>query len=192
MRHHYPQNCPHCQEALSATWQDACASQTQYVWEIPLVVPHITAHHYHILCCRSCGDLVTASRPSDVPPGSFGPRLAASVALLHGRYRISDREIPQLLYDFFKLPLCVGSVVDLQQSCSLALAPVYSAIQTTVQQQAHINMDETGWKEAGKRRWLWVVVSTVATLFHVASSRGGKVIAALLGTPLTGSSILTA
>jgi transposase len=186
VRHHYPQSCSHCQASLSATWQDACALQTQYVWEIPLVVPHITAHHYHTLCCRSCGDLVTASRPADVPPGSFGPRLAASVALLHGRYRISDREIPQLLHDFFKLPLCVGSVVDLQQSCSLALAPVYSAIQTTVQQQAHINMDETGWKEAGKRRWLWVVVSTVATLFHVASSRGGKVIATLLGETFDG------
>jgi hypothetical protein len=75
------------------------------------------------------------------------------VALLHGRYHISDREIPQLLHDFFALPLSLGSVVDLQQSCSLALAPISSAIQTTVQQQAHITMDETGWKEAGKRRW---------------------------------------
>jgi transposase len=108
------------------------------------------------------------------------------VALLHGRYRISDREIPQLLYDFFKLPLCLGSVVDLQQVSSQALAPVYSAIQTSVQQQAHINMDETGWKEAGKRRWLWVIVSTVATLFHVASSRAGKVITTLLGESFEG------
>jgi transposase len=68
----------------------------------------------------------------------------------------------------------------------LALAPIYSAIQTTVQQQAHINMDETGWKEAGKRRWLWVAVSAVATLFHVASSRGGKVITRLLGSAFDG------
>jgi transposase len=186
VRHHYPHSCPHCQAWLSATWQDACAIQTQYVWEIPVVVPHITAHHYHTLCCRSCGDLVTASRPADVPPGSFGPRIAASVALLHGRYRISDREIPQLLHDFFELPLSLGSVVDLQQTSSAALAPIYSALQTTVQQQQQVNMDETGWKEAGKRRWLWVVVSTVATLFHVAKSRGGKVITTLLGASFDG------
>jgi transposase len=184
--HHHPESCPYCQAALSATWQDACAVQTQYVWEIPIVVPLITAHHYHTLCCRGCGELITATRPPDVPPGSFGPRLAASVALLHGRYRISDREIPQLLHDFFKLPLSVGSVVDLQQSCSQSLAPVYSAIQTAMQQQGHINMDETGWKEAGKRRWLWVMVSRVATLFLVASSRGGKVITALLGDAFDG------
>jgi transposase len=108
------------------------------------------------------------------------------VALLHGRYRISDREIPQLLHDFFELPLSLGSVVDLQQTSSAALAPIYSALQTTVQQQQQVNMDETGWKEAGKRRWLWVVVSTVATLFHVAKSRGGKVITTLLGASFDG------
>jgi transposase len=186
VRDHYPESCPHCQASLSSTWRDACAIQTQYVWELPIVEPLITAHHYHTLCCRTCGDLVTASRPADVPPGSFGPRIAASVALLHGRYRLSDREIPDLLYDLFNLPLSLGSVVDLQHSCSLALAPVYSAIQTSVQQQAHLNIDETGWKEAGKRRWLWVVVSTVATLFQVASSRAGKVITTLLGEVFEG------
>lgn len=186
VRHHHPDTCPHCQASVADNRRDACAVQIQYVWELPVVEPLITAHHYHTLCCPSCGQLVTASRPPDVPPGSFGSRTAASVALLHGRYRISDREIPQLLHDFFALPLSLGSVVDLQQSCSLALAPIYSAIQTIVQQQAHINMDETGWKEAGKRRWLWVAVSAVATLFHVASSRGGKVITRLLGSAFDG------
>jgi transposase len=186
VRHHHPESCPHCHASTSATRRDACAVQIQYVWELPVVEPHITAHHYHTVCCPDCGELVTATRPPDVPPGSFGPRTAASVALLHGRYHISDREIAQLLHDFFALPLSLGSVVDLQQTSSMALAPVYSAIQTIVQQQAHINMDETGWKEAGKRRWLWVVVSTVATLFHVATSRGGKVITTLLGGAFDG------
>lgn len=186
VRHHHPECCPHCQAMLSATWQDACAVQTQYVGEIPLVLPQITAHHYHTLCCRSCGDLVTAGRPADVPPGSFGPRTAATVAMLHGRYRLSDREIPQLLHDLYGLPISLGSVVDLQQVVSGAIAPIYTAIQTTIQQQPSINMDETGWKEAGKRRWLWVAVSRVATLFHVASSRAGKVIATMLGRPFGG------
>jgi transposase len=186
MRDHYPPACPHCQQALSPTLRDACAVRTQYVWELPLVRPQITAHHYHTVCCPGCGDLVTAERPADVPPGSFGPRTAATVAMLHGRYRISDREIPQLLHDFFALPISLGSVVDLQQTGSTALAPIYTAIQTTVQQQGQVNIDETGWKEAGKRRWLWVVVSTVATLFHVATSRGGKVITTLLGASFDG------
>jgi transposase len=179
VRHHHPDTCAHCQTALPLTLRDACAVQTQFVWELPVVAPHITAHHYHTVCCPDCGQLVTAPRPPDVPPGNFGPQTAATVALLHGRYRLSDREIPNLLHDLFGLPLSLGSVVNLQQAVSQALAPIYAAIQTTLQQQAHVNMDETSWKQAGQRCWLWVVVSTVATLFHVARSRGGKVITGL-------------
>jgi transposase len=186
VRDHYPDTCSHCQTSVAHIARDACAIQIQYVWEIPLVEPHITAHHYHTVCCPGCGELVTAPRPPDVPPGSFGPRTAATIAMLHGRYRLSDREIPALLQDFAGLPISLGSVVDLQQTVSAALAPVYSDIQTTVQQQAHVNMDETGWKEAGKRRWLWVIVSTVATLFHLAVNRSGKVITSLLGDEFTG------
>jgi transposase len=186
VRDHYPESCPQCQTSVAHLTRDACAVQTQYVWEIPVVTPHITAHQYHTVCCPCCGELVTAQRPPDVPPGSFGPRTAATVAMLHGRYRISDREIPPLLQDFAGLPLSLGSVVDLQQSVSAALAPVYGDIQESVQQQAHIHMDETGWKEAGKRRWLWVIVTTVATFFHVAVSRSGKVITTLLGAEFAG------
>lgn len=186
VQHHHPLTCPACLEPLLPTLRDACAVRSQYVWEIPLVRPHITAHQYHTVCCPGCGDLVTAQRPADVPPGSFGPQTAATVAMLHGRYRLSDREIPALLQDLFALPISLGSVVELQQTVSAAIAPAYQSIQTTLQQQGHVHMDETGWKEGGKRRWLWVVVSTVATLFHVAASRGGKVITTLLGADFAG------
>jgi transposase len=183
---HYPDTCPHCQTSVSDNCWDACAVRTQYVWELPLVQPHITAHHYHTVCCPTCGYLVTAPRPPDVPPGSFGPQTAATIAMLHGCYRLSDREIPHLLHDLYRLPISLGSVVDLQQTVSTALAPIYTAIQTVIQQQTHVHMDETGWKEAGQRRWLWVVVGTIATLFHVAASRGGKVITAILGEGFSG------
>jgi transposase len=119
-------------------------------------------------------------------PGSFGPQTAAPGALLHGRYRLSDREIPALLHDLYRLPLSLGSVVSLQQTVSCAIVRTYTAIQAIVQLQAHLNMDETGWKEAGKPRWLWVAVSRVAPLFHVATSRGGKVITTLVGAALAG------
>jgi transposase len=112
--------------------------------------------------------------------------MAATVAMLHGCYRISDRELPHLLDDLCGLPISLGSVVELQQTVSAALAPVYTSVQALVQQQAHVNMDETGWKEAGKRRWLWVVVSTIATFFHVAASRGGKVLTTILGAEFGG------
>jgi transposase len=185
-RDHYPSACPTCGDDLTAHRHDVCAIQTQYVWAVPLVQPLVAAHQYHTVCCPGCGELVTASRPPDVPPGSFGPRTAALVSLLHGRYRISQREVVNLLADLFHFPLSLGSVVTLQTTVSTALAPIYAAIQTHVQAAPVANVDETGWKEAGKRRWLWVMVTALATCFYVATSRNGPALRHLLGTTYRG------
>lgn len=186
VRDHYPAVCPTCHDPLADVRRDACAVQTQYVWELPVVRPHITAHQYHTVCCPGCGNLVTADRPPDVPPGAFGPRTAAAVTILHGDYHLSDRNLPRLLADFFGLPISLGSVVALQQTGSVALAPAYAAIHTAVQQQSVCNIDETGWKERGKRRWLWTMVTAIATFFFVTPSRDGPALRHLLGAAYTG------
>lgn len=178
---HYPEYCATCQSHLLERRYDACAVRTQYVWELPLIQPEITAHHYHTLCCHNCGELTTAQRPPDVPPGAFGPRTAAAIAVLHGDYHLSDRLVPRLLHEFFGMPLSVGSVVDMQQTASAALEGVYETIHTALQQQDRCNIDETGWKEAGKRRWLWTMVGAVATVFVVSGSRSGPALRQLLG-----------
>jgi transposase len=85
VRDHHPDCCRSCQTLLHSMLRDACAVRTQYVWELPEIRPYITAHHYHSVCCPGCGDLVTAHRGADVPPGSFGPQTAATLAMLHGR-----------------------------------------------------------------------------------------------------------
>jgi transposase len=180
VQHYYPERCATCHDPLHQRRWDACAVQIQYVWELPIVRPDITAHHYHTLCCPGCGELTTAERPPDVPPGAFGPRTAAAIAVLHGDYHLSDRLLPRLLNEFFGLPISLGSGVALQQTASAALAPVYDAIHTAVQQQDRCNIDETGWKEAGKRRWLWTMVTVIATFFVVASSRSGPALRQLL------------
>src|SRR6476659_601061 len=59
---HYPSSCPTCADDLTACRHDACAIQTQYVWEVPLVEPLVAAHQYHTVCCQGCGALVTAER----------------------------------------------------------------------------------------------------------------------------------
>jgi transposase len=184
--HHYPATCHQCGADVTASQRDACAIQTQYVWEIPAVQPLVTAHHYHTVCCPTGGELVTATRPPDVPPGGFGPRTAAVVSMLHGRYRISQREVVNLLADLLHFPRSLGSVVTLQTTVSTALAPVYTAIQTHVQAAPVANVDETGWKEAGTRRWLWVMVTALATCFSVATSRNGPALRQWLGSAYRG------
>jgi transposase len=183
---HHPSACPQCQQDLPATLPDAAPLRRQQVWEIPPIQPFVTEHQYHTVCCPACQAHLRASRPPDVPPGAFGPRVAAFASLLHARYRLSDRETGDLLGDGFGLPISLGSVVALQQDMCAALEPVATAVQRVVQQQAVANVDETGWKEAGARRWLWVAVTRVATLFLVAVSRSAASLQTLLGSEFAG------
>ena len=182
---HRPTVCPHCQTALPA---DLPATEVlrQQVWEVPPVEPHVTEHQFPTVCCPHCQISVHVPRPPDVPPGAFGPRLAALVSLLPGRYRLSDRETVALLADLCGLPLSLGSVPALCQTVSTALAPVYAEVQATVERQEIANVDETSWKEAGQRRWLWVAVTTVCTLFRVAQHRSTAALQRRLGANYTG------
>src|SRR3954449_6817946 len=47
-------------------------------------------------------------------------------------------------------------------------------------------MDETGWRQAQQRAWLWTVVTAELTVFLIDRSRGGAVVEALLGAEFAG------
>jgi len=182
---HRPGECPKCHTSLAVDLPDIQAPARQQVWDIPVVKPHVIEHRYHRVECPACHEMVSAARPAEVPTGAFGPGVVALVGLLRGRYRLSVREIVSLLLDVFHLPLSPGSVIDLCQVMSSALAAPYIQSQTALSAASHANVDETGWKEAGKRCWLWVAVSVTSTVFMIAT-RSSKALNALLGETYQG------
>lgn len=183
---HRPESCPHCQGSLAADLPDAAEVQRQQVWEIPPVAPVITEHRYHTVTCPQCQQAVRAARPAEVPPGAFGPQVTALAGLLHGRYRLSARESGALLRDVFGIPVALGSMPRLWQDVSAALAQPTAEVQAAVTSSASTNVDETGWKEAGQRRWLWVAVSALGTVFLVAAHRSAAVLQTVLGPDFCG------
>lgn len=180
-----PTACPQCHQALPTELPATGLVLRQQVWDLPPMVPTVTEHQFPTVTCPHCQTLVRAARPTEVPPGSFGPHLVALVALLHGRYRVSTRELVSLLDDLWHIPLSLGSVPALYQTVSSALAPVYSEVQAAVQAQAVANVDETPWHERHQQRYLWVAVTLVATLFLVAR-RSRHALEGLLGAPFGG------
>jgi transposase len=182
----HPEACPVCQSALDAALPDGAPIARTQVWELPVMTPCITEYQHHTVCCPTCQTRVVADRPQDAPPGAFGPRATALIALLHGRYRLSDRETAAVLADVFGLPLSLGSIATSCARVSTARAPIDAAIQPAVQAQDVANVDETGWKEAGQRCWLWAATTPVATCFRIAKSRGRPSLWALLGAAFGG------
>jgi transposase len=181
-----PSCCSSCSSELPDSLPSLGLPRRQQVFELPEFKPLVTEYQYHSVCCPQCRAFVTAPRPADVPPGSFGPRAVALIALLHGRYRISNREVVALLQMVWLLPVSLGSVANLQQVASSALAPAYAQVQAAIEAEDHVNADETRWREGQRKPWLWVAVGSVATLFLLAYGRGKKQLGLLLGETFAG------
>ena len=181
---HHPTTCAQCAHPLNPA--DAIGRyQPHYVWELPPIQPYVTEHRLHQARCPHCHG-VTVAQPAGLPPGQFGARIIALLALLHGRFRLSDREIVALGLAVFGLVLCPATVVAAQQQTSQVLAPIYDELRQALPDQPHLHSDETSWKEAGARRWLWVLVTPLVVVFHVAANRSRAVLTRLIGASYAG------
>jgi len=178
-----PETCRKCGHALRGKDPEPHRHQ---VTEIPPVVAEVIEYRLHVLSCPQCGTQTCAELPSGVPQGAFGPRLQAMVSLLSGRYHLSKRDAEEIMDDFFRADISVGSVCALEQRTSEAISePVEEACEY-VKEQPVVHMDETGWREANEKAWLWVAATSLVTAFLIRCSRGGKVAKEMLGETFSG------
>jgi transposase len=181
-----PEHCRHCQQPLPES-----SGRRRRVWRhqvvelLPLAV-WVTEYQMAVRRCAQCGKRTRADLPAGVPRRPFGARLTAVIALLSGGYRLSRREVRQLLADLWQVRLSLGAVVRQEQVQSAALAPVVEGAQAVVQQAAVVNIDETGWRQAQQRAWLWTAVTATLTVFRIDRSRGGAVVDTLLRADYAG------
>lgn len=101
-----PSSCTSCGRALHG--EDSNPRRHQVV-EIPPIEPRVIEYQLHELICSACRTATRGELPVGVPVGAFGPRLQATVALLSGAYRVSRRNIQQILSDSFPLHLLAPS-----------------------------------------------------------------------------------
>src|SRR5215217_6724477 len=181
-----PEICRHCERPFAeAPPRRGRVWRHQVVELLPLAV-RVTEYQMAGRRCVQCGKRTRADLPVGVPRRPFGTRLTAVIALLSGRYRLSRREVRQLLRDLWQVRVSLGAVVRQEQAQSAALAPIVEEAQAAVQQAAVVNMDETGWREDQQRAWLWTVVTATLTVYRIGHSRGGAEVEALLGPDFMG------
>ncbi len=133
-----------------------------------------------------CGEVTWAEFPSDVRAHVFGPRLGAVMSYLSGFLHAGKRGIEEFVETVFGTPIALGSVSNLEQQMSAALAPAHAAAQQTVQEAAAKNVDETGWKRAGTKCWLWAAATSWVACFVIRPTRGTAGLVALLGESIHG------
>ena len=178
-----PEQCTYCQAPLSG---DDPKPWRHQVIEIPPIKPVVTEYQWHQLVCSVCGEVTRAPWPAGVPSGTYGPRVQATVSLYTGAYRLSKRTTQQVMDEVFGVPMSVGTISQLERATTAAVAAPVEEAHSYVYEQEVVHLDETSWRQGGKRAWLWVAVTSWVTVFVVRMSRGGHVARELLGETFSG------
>jgi transposase len=182
-----PSECQYCGTPLPG---EAGPNDSEPTWHQVVEMPPLTAevkeYQGHARTCLRCGKVTRAPIPSEIRSETIGPKLTGFMSYLSGCHHISRRGVEEIVEAVLNVPVSLGTVANLEQEMSEALAPAYQEAQAAVQAAAVKNVDETGWKEAGKTRWLWAAATATVAVFLIHSRRNFEALTALLGTTIHG------
>ena len=178
-----PKGCRGCGDALSGIDPEPLVHQ---VFEVPRLAAYADEYHLHRLYCPRCGITTQGPLPVGVPSTGLGPRLEAMLGVLSGKYRLSKRLLAELCADAFDIDISIGAVCDAQQRVSDAVAEPAAEAHEAIQVAAVVHADETSWREAKHKAWLWVAATTTLAVFLIRRRRNGDVAKELLGAHFCG------
>jgi transposase len=185
--HYWPEFCEACHDDLPvAPGPEDPEPHWHQVVELPEIPVQVTEYQAHGRTCPNCGHVTWARIPEQIRAHVCGPRLTATVTFLSGVLHASKRGIEDFIETVCRVPIALGTISNLEQEMSSALADAHAQAQQAVQQADCKNVDETGWKKAGQKRWLWGAATALAACFVIAPTRGASGLAALLGKKIKG------
>jgi len=182
-----PRVCQRCWHGLPQRTQAGDPPPTRHqVADLPRQLVEVTEYQLEARTCRHCGEVTRAQLPPEVGRATIGVRLAALFAYLVGRQHLSKRGVEELTEEVLGLPVALGTVANLEQEMSAALAPAHEEALAAVRQAPVKHLDETGWKQAGVKRWLWIVATGQVAVFLIHQLRNASVLHRLLGPKISG------
>lgn len=183
-----PKQCGHCGRNLPQKAGQVTTTgepRRHQVTEVPPVKAHITEYQSPHVVCRHCGKTTCAPLPEEIE-GHFGPQLTALIAYWTVVCRLPRRLVEAMLADVLGIEISLGSTQKAWEEVSQAVAQPVRQLQEQLPQEAVLNVDETGWRTNGEKRWIWVLVAPQFVFYVVASLRSAEVLVSLLGTVFRG------
>ncbi len=178
-----PENCRRCGDALHGRDPGPLVHQ---VIDVPPVVAMAIEYRLHRLHCEHCGITTQGELPECVPATGLGPRLQAIIAVCSGAFRLPKRMTQELLANFFDADVSLGSIVNAEHAVSEAVAPAVAEVGEAIRKAPVVHADETSWREARRKAWLWVATTATFAYFLVRRQRSGAVAKEMLGEKFAG------
>ena len=183
-----PKQCGHCggnlpQKPGKLTTQGE--PRRHQVTEVPPVKAYITEYQCPNVVCEHCGNATRAPLPEEIA-GQSGPQLTALIAYWTVVCRLPRRLVEAMLGDVLGIEISLGSTQKAWEEVSQAVEQPVQQLQEQLPREAVLNVDETGWRTNGDKRWIWALVAQQFVFYVVASTRGAEVLVSLLGAVYRG------
>ena len=183
-----PEQCGHCGGSLPQETDEVTTEgkpRRHQVTEVPPVKAHITEYQFPGVVCSNCGKATRAPLPEEIA-GQFGPQLTALIAYWTVVCRLPRRLVEAMLADVLGIEISLGSTQKAWEEVSEAVGQPVGQLEKQLPREAVLNVDETGWRTSGDKRWLWVLVAKQFVFCVVACTRGSDVLVSLLGAVFRG------
>ena len=175
-----PTECRRCQGTLPLLPAGPePAPIREQVWELPPIAWDVTEFQRHCRTCADCGARTWGARPPEAPVGCLGFRAQAMIGIMTGGAQLSRRAALTLIAELTGLPLSLGALSAVERTLGEALAPAYEEVRTDVAAAPVVYCDETPWRAAAGKPWLWAAATPTATFFRIAPRRDSEAFLAL-------------
>ena len=169
----FQENCPHC--GSSAIQLNGQPAETLQQAELPEIKATVTEYQLLKYGCETCGKNSVAPLPVGVPDSAFGPKLMGLMVTLTGVFHLAKREAVQLLKELYGIDMGLGSVSNIEERVSEALDPIYQRIHSFVMESKLCkHFDETGWRDQGKRHYIWLASCSQAAVYMIDRHRSSE------------------
>jgi transposase len=182
-----PSNCRRCQAPLPPErGPDDPQPNWHQVAELPELTAEITEYQGHGRRCPCCGDITWTLIPADIRAHRIGPRFTAVLSYFTACHHVSRRGVEEIAEQVFAAEVSLGTVANLEQEVSQSLAPAHAEAACAVREAEVKHADETSWKQAGQKCWLWLGATAMVAFFVIHARRSAAGLRALLGETIHG------
>jgi transposase len=112
-------------------------------------------------------------------PVQYGPRLAAIVVYLRNSQHLPEKRLAALMALLFAVRLSGATIARLNHACAQRFTGFADAVQALVAAAAVKHLDETGFRIAGKTRWLHIACTKLLTCYRIGAR--GSLLEGLVG-----------
>jgi transposase len=182
---HIPPDCA-CGHRFDGTEERLGDPLVHQKWELPPISPLIYEHRLHRLLCPGCARGAIAELPTGVSASAFGPRLQAHIAILAGVYRLSRRQVADVVREIFGIAISLGAVDRTIMRMSGVLADPWAELREAIGRAEAIHADETTWRLRGAQQWLWLAASALLACYRIDPSRSQRAAKELIGEDFGG------